>query len=190
MGALPSCYTYRWCALVQSESVSVSRQMAAHIKSGSRGFILLSFFSAYCGNCWVSVEFCNISPLLYNVPWNNVCYDLALYKQNWTFLKSNRQRLSSDLIRPLNVIPGLRSKQCFSLFVCIISLFPHPFLFLCPDPHHGTPMLLEGVRCLGAQRDAHTRHSSDRKRTWFTQCIYKYSFTRIGKYVPCFYFVI
>ncbi|XP_062296560.1 adipose-secreted signaling protein [Scomber scombrus] len=32
------------------------------------------------------------------------------------------------------------------------------------DPHHGTPMLMEGVRCLGAQRDAHTRHSSDRKR--------------------------
>ncbi|XP_071360822.1 adipose-secreted signaling protein isoform X2 [Trachinotus anak] len=29
------------------------------------------------------------------------------------------------------------------------------------DPHHGTPMLLEGVRCLGAQRDAHTKHSSD-----------------------------
>ncbi|XP_058496827.1 adipose-secreted signaling protein [Solea solea] len=27
------------------------------------------------------------------------------------------------------------------------------------DPHHGTPMLLEGVRCLGARK-----HSSDRKR--------------------------
>ncbi|CAB1432927.1 unnamed protein product [Pleuronectes platessa] len=32
------------------------------------------------------------------------------------------------------------------------------------DPHHGTPMLLEGVRCLGAQRDAHSKHSSDHKR--------------------------
>ncbi|XP_072239758.1 adipose-secreted signaling protein isoform X2 [Leuresthes tenuis] len=32
------------------------------------------------------------------------------------------------------------------------------------DPHHGTPMLLEGVRCLGAQKDAHTKHSTDRKR--------------------------
>ncbi|XP_044046728.1 UPF0687 protein C20orf27 homolog [Siniperca chuatsi] len=32
------------------------------------------------------------------------------------------------------------------------------------DPHHGTPMLLEGVRCLGAQKDTHTRHSSDCKR--------------------------
>ncbi|CAG5946716.1 unnamed protein product, partial [Menidia menidia] len=32
------------------------------------------------------------------------------------------------------------------------------------DPHHGTPMLLEGVRCLAAQRDAHTKHSADRKR--------------------------
>ncbi|XP_029000171.1 UPF0687 protein C20orf27 homolog [Betta splendens] len=25
------------------------------------------------------------------------------------------------------------------------------------DPHHGTPMLLEGVRCLGAQKDAHAK---------------------------------
>ncbi|XP_032420025.1 UPF0687 protein C20orf27 homolog isoform X1 [Xiphophorus hellerii] len=32
------------------------------------------------------------------------------------------------------------------------------------DPHHGTPMLLEGVRCLGAQRDPHARRSSERKR--------------------------
>ncbi|XP_040892981.1 UPF0687 protein C20orf27 homolog isoform X1 [Toxotes jaculatrix] len=32
------------------------------------------------------------------------------------------------------------------------------------DPHHGTPMLLEGVRCMGPQKDAHTKHSSDRKR--------------------------
>lgn len=32
------------------------------------------------------------------------------------------------------------------------------------DPHHGTPMLLEGVRCLGSQRDFLTRHGSDRKR--------------------------
>uniref|UniRef100_A0A8P4G1K1 Uncharacterized protein n=1 Tax=Dicentrarchus labrax TaxID=13489 RepID=A0A8P4G1K1_DICLA len=32
------------------------------------------------------------------------------------------------------------------------------------DPHHGTPMLLEGVTCLAAQKDAHTKHSSDRKR--------------------------
>ncbi|KAF7648349.1 hypothetical protein LDENG_00158160 [Lucifuga dentata] len=32
------------------------------------------------------------------------------------------------------------------------------------DPHHGTPMLLEGVRCLGSQKDAHTKHSSDRKK--------------------------
>ncbi|KAM6939809.1 adipose-secreted signaling protein [Xenentodon cancila] len=32
------------------------------------------------------------------------------------------------------------------------------------DPHHGTPMLLEGVRCLGAQKDAHTKHCSDHKR--------------------------
>ncbi|XP_041790177.1 UPF0687 protein C20orf27 homolog [Chelmon rostratus] len=32
------------------------------------------------------------------------------------------------------------------------------------DPHHGTPMLQEGVRCLGAQKDAHTKRSSDRKR--------------------------
>uniref|UniRef100_A0A3Q2WVQ6 UPF0687 protein C20orf27 homolog n=1 Tax=Haplochromis burtoni TaxID=8153 RepID=A0A3Q2WVQ6_HAPBU len=32
------------------------------------------------------------------------------------------------------------------------------------DPHHGTPMLLEGVRCLAARKDAHTKHSSDRKK--------------------------
>uniref|UniRef100_A0A667WUG1 Uncharacterized protein n=2 Tax=Myripristis murdjan TaxID=586833 RepID=A0A667WUG1_9TELE len=32
------------------------------------------------------------------------------------------------------------------------------------DPHHGTPMLLEGVRCLGARKGAQERHSSDRKR--------------------------
>ncbi|XP_045903607.1 UPF0687 protein C20orf27 homolog isoform X3 [Micropterus dolomieu] len=32
------------------------------------------------------------------------------------------------------------------------------------DPHHGTPMLLEGVRCLGAHKDVHTKHSSDCKR--------------------------
>ncbi|KAM9856751.1 adipose-secreted signaling protein-like [Aulostomus maculatus] len=31
------------------------------------------------------------------------------------------------------------------------------------DPHHGTPMLLEGVRCLGAQKEPHTQHSSDLK---------------------------
>ncbi|XP_074484147.1 adipose-secreted signaling protein-like isoform X1 [Sebastes fasciatus] len=28
------------------------------------------------------------------------------------------------------------------------------------DPHHGTSMLLEGVRCLGAQKHGHTKHSS------------------------------
>ncbi|KAF3687090.1 UPF0687 protein C20orf27 -like protein [Channa argus] len=32
------------------------------------------------------------------------------------------------------------------------------------DPHHGTPMLQEGVRCLGAQKDTHKRHSTDHKR--------------------------
>ncbi|XP_013884689.1 UPF0687 protein C20orf27 homolog [Austrofundulus limnaeus] len=32
------------------------------------------------------------------------------------------------------------------------------------DPHHGTPMLLEGVRCLRTQRDAHKRHNSERRR--------------------------
>ncbi|XP_070778243.1 adipose-secreted signaling protein-like [Enoplosus armatus] len=32
------------------------------------------------------------------------------------------------------------------------------------DPHHGTPMLLEGVRCLGAQKDVHAKRSSDCKR--------------------------
>ncbi|XP_059190492.1 adipose-secreted signaling protein [Centropristis striata] len=31
------------------------------------------------------------------------------------------------------------------------------------DPHRGTPMLLEGVRCLGAQKDANRKHS-DRGR--------------------------
>nr|XP_046255853.1 UPF0687 protein C20orf27 homolog [Scatophagus argus]XP_046255862.1 UPF0687 protein C20orf27 homolog [Scatophagus argus]XP_046255870.1 UPF0687 protein C20orf27 homolog [Scatophagus argus] len=30
------------------------------------------------------------------------------------------------------------------------------------DPHHGTPMLLEGVKCLGAKKDARSKHSSDR----------------------------
>lgn len=29
------------------------------------------------------------------------------------------------------------------------------------DPHHGTPMLLEGVKCLGAQKD-HSKHCSKR----------------------------
>ncbi|XP_031133230.1 UPF0687 protein C20orf27 homolog isoform X1 [Sander lucioperca] len=29
------------------------------------------------------------------------------------------------------------------------------------DPQHGTPMLLEGVRCLSARKDAHKKHSSD-----------------------------
>ncbi|XP_026215393.1 UPF0687 protein C20orf27 homolog [Anabas testudineus] len=32
------------------------------------------------------------------------------------------------------------------------------------DPHHGTPMLLEGVRCLGAQKDTHTKNISGPKR--------------------------
>lgn len=32
------------------------------------------------------------------------------------------------------------------------------------DPHHGTPMLLDGVKCLGAQRGNHARRSSDRKK--------------------------
>uniref|UniRef100_A0A8C3A969 Uncharacterized protein n=1 Tax=Cyclopterus lumpus TaxID=8103 RepID=A0A8C3A969_CYCLU len=32
------------------------------------------------------------------------------------------------------------------------------------DPHHGTPMLLEGVRCLDAQKHTHRKHSSDRER--------------------------
>ncbi|XP_026159859.1 UPF0687 protein C20orf27 homolog [Mastacembelus armatus] len=32
------------------------------------------------------------------------------------------------------------------------------------DPHHGTPMLLEGVRCLDVQRDSHTKNSSEQKR--------------------------
>uniref|UniRef100_A0A3Q2DPE9 Adipose secreted signaling protein n=2 Tax=Cyprinodon variegatus TaxID=28743 RepID=A0A3Q2DPE9_CYPVA len=32
------------------------------------------------------------------------------------------------------------------------------------DPHHGTPMLLEGVRSLGALRDPHSRRSSERKK--------------------------
>ncbi|XP_029286334.1 UPF0687 protein C20orf27 homolog [Cottoperca gobio] len=32
------------------------------------------------------------------------------------------------------------------------------------DPHHGTPMLLEGVRCLGARKDGHTKRSSDHER--------------------------
>ncbi|KAM3865511.1 adipose-secreted signaling protein [Diretmus argenteus] len=30
--------------------------------------------------------------------------------------------------------------------------------------HHGTPMLLEGVRSLGSEKDAKPKHSSDRKR--------------------------
>uniref|UniRef100_A0A672ZWZ4 Uncharacterized protein n=1 Tax=Sphaeramia orbicularis TaxID=375764 RepID=A0A672ZWZ4_9TELE len=32
------------------------------------------------------------------------------------------------------------------------------------DPHHGTPMLLEGVRCLGPQKDSQKKHCTDRKR--------------------------
>ncbi|KAM4611568.1 adipose-secreted signaling protein-like [Polymixia lowei] len=32
------------------------------------------------------------------------------------------------------------------------------------DPHHGTPMLLEGVRCLGTRKDNQVKHSSNRKR--------------------------
>ncbi|XP_056264222.1 adipose-secreted signaling protein homolog [Pseudoliparis swirei] len=32
------------------------------------------------------------------------------------------------------------------------------------DPHHGTPMLLEGVRCLDAQKHTHRKQSSDRER--------------------------
>ncbi|KAM8841801.1 adipose-secreted signaling protein-like [Synchiropus picturatus] len=32
------------------------------------------------------------------------------------------------------------------------------------DPHHGTPVLLDGVKCLGAQRGIHTRRGSDRKK--------------------------
>ncbi|XP_070684617.1 adipose-secreted signaling protein-like [Pempheris klunzingeri] len=32
------------------------------------------------------------------------------------------------------------------------------------DPHHGTPMLQEGVRCLSTLKDAHAKHSSDRKK--------------------------
>lgn len=30
------------------------------------------------------------------------------------------------------------------------------------DPHHGTPMLLEGVKCLGPQKDCHSKHCSKR----------------------------
>lgn len=36
--------------------------------------------------------------------------------------------------------------------------------FLCPDPRHGTPVLLEGVRCLGARGHA-AKQSGDRKKT-------------------------
>ncbi|XP_071773677.1 adipose-secreted signaling protein-like [Centroberyx gerrardi] len=32
------------------------------------------------------------------------------------------------------------------------------------DPHHGTPMLLEGVRCMGTGKNAQAKHSGDRKR--------------------------
>ncbi|XP_041642041.1 UPF0687 protein C20orf27 homolog [Cheilinus undulatus] len=32
------------------------------------------------------------------------------------------------------------------------------------DPHHGTPMLLEGVRCLGAKKDVLSKQSSERKK--------------------------
>ncbi|XP_068448187.1 adipose-secreted signaling protein [Clinocottus analis] len=32
------------------------------------------------------------------------------------------------------------------------------------DPHHGTPMLLEGVTCLDAQKHTHRKHNSDRER--------------------------
>uniref|UniRef100_A0A3B3ZVY7 Arrestin-like N-terminal domain-containing protein n=1 Tax=Periophthalmus magnuspinnatus TaxID=409849 RepID=A0A3B3ZVY7_9GOBI len=30
------------------------------------------------------------------------------------------------------------------------------------DPHHGTPMLLEGVKCLGPVKDCHSKHCSKR----------------------------
>lgn len=30
------------------------------------------------------------------------------------------------------------------------------------DPHHGTPMLLEGVRCLGPLKDCHSKHCTKR----------------------------
>ncbi|KAM7009421.1 adipose-secreted signaling protein-like [Tautogolabrus adspersus] len=32
------------------------------------------------------------------------------------------------------------------------------------DPHHGTPVLLEGVRCMGTMKDALTKQSSERKK--------------------------
>ncbi|XP_040043533.1 adipose-secreted signaling protein [Gasterosteus aculeatus] len=32
------------------------------------------------------------------------------------------------------------------------------------DPHHGTPMLLEGVKCLDAQKHPHRKQSSERER--------------------------
>ncbi|KAK7929766.1 hypothetical protein WMY93_006161 [Mugilogobius chulae] len=30
------------------------------------------------------------------------------------------------------------------------------------DPHHGTPMLLEGVKCLGPVKDCHSKHCAKR----------------------------
>ncbi|KAJ3615073.1 hypothetical protein NHX12_018641 [Muraenolepis orangiensis] len=32
------------------------------------------------------------------------------------------------------------------------------------DPHHGTPMLQEGVKCLGTEKDGQGKHSSSHKR--------------------------
>ncbi|XP_059902738.1 adipose-secreted signaling protein [Gadus macrocephalus] len=32
------------------------------------------------------------------------------------------------------------------------------------DPHHGTPMLQEGVKCLGMEKDSQGKHSSSHKR--------------------------
>ncbi|XP_056135554.1 adipose-secreted signaling protein homolog [Lampris incognitus] len=32
------------------------------------------------------------------------------------------------------------------------------------DPHHGTPMLLEGVRCIGTKKPVQAKHSGDHKK--------------------------
>ena len=66
-----------------------------------------------------------------------------------------------------NVMPGVNSKLMNTYLAALLyPPYTRPPLSLCPDPHHGTPMLLEGVRCLSAQKDAHTKHSSDHKRIW------------------------
>uniref|UniRef100_A0A3B5LSG3 Uncharacterized protein n=1 Tax=Xiphophorus couchianus TaxID=32473 RepID=A0A3B5LSG3_9TELE len=91
------------------------------------------------------------------------CYEIVFTVPDVPSLGKELTCLPS--LSPTRRAQNLRIQRINSMLevTCVITM-----LFCClyplADPHHGTPMLLEGVRCLGAQRDPHARRSSERKR--------------------------